>query len=400
MWTRPLNSAQVPKIEIVITLTMQYKMNVLLLLFVFFGVSLCEVGNISEDDDAALEKQVKMMNKPPVKTFVTAEGDAIDCIDIDKQPSLDHPLLKNHKVQKEPTFHVTGLGRNFSHMKSIQFRLREPCPVGTVPIPRVTKKDLIRTRAIARMPFLASSRLDAAQSSEHVICLGDSKTDDIKYGLYGRTSIYNITVAQDQFSSHNIWIQSGPPDHVSMIVAGWIGDGYRNGCYNLLCPGFVLVDSGALINTPLVGSTYGGDQRELAILVQQVNFTSNQDRTTGNWWLLIGFPPAKVGYWPKELFSNLQDGCEVTAWGGVGFAGSDGVCPPIGSGHKPDGDYRHATYFRILHRVEANGAYVLPSGDVVETLDQSNVYDLKNYRYDGSLGYWIGYGGPGGNCSG
>lgn len=29
----------------------------------------------------------------------TEEGDIIDCVDIDKQPALDHPLLKNHKVQ-------------------------------------------------------------------------------------------------------------------------------------------------------------------------------------------------------------------------------------------------------------------------------------------------------------
>ncbi|KAF8041617.1 hypothetical protein BT93_A0271 [Corymbia citriodora subsp. variegata] len=404
-------------------------MKVLLLLFVFFGVSLCEVGNISEDDDAALEKQVKMMSKPPVKTFVTAEGDTIDCIDIDKQPSLEHPLLKNHKVQKEPTFHVTSPGRNFSRMKAVQFRLREPCPVGTVPIPRVTKKDLIRARATPKIPFSASSRLDTFQHTNMntrwlglwTICdplgatmlinLGDSNTDDIKYGLYGRTSIYNVTVAQEQFSSHNVWIQSEPLDHVSMITVGWMvnpklygdsvprmftfwtGDGYRDGCYNLLCPGFVVVDGGAFFNKPLVGSTYGGDQRELAILVQQ-------DRTTRNWWLLIGFPPATVGYWPKELLPNLQDGCQITAWGGVALAGSDGICPPIGSGQKPDGDYRHATYFRILHRIDVNGTFALPSRNVMETVDQSNVYGLKNHRYEGSMGYWIGYGGPGGKCFG
>lgn len=29
----------------------------------------------------------------------TEEGDTVDCIDIDKQLSLEHPLLKNHKIQ-------------------------------------------------------------------------------------------------------------------------------------------------------------------------------------------------------------------------------------------------------------------------------------------------------------
>ncbi|KAF7850102.1 hypothetical protein BT93_L5859 [Corymbia citriodora subsp. variegata] len=338
--TWPINSARVRKKGTVLTLTVQSKMKVLPLLFVFFGVSLCEVGNISEGNNAALERQVKMMNKPPIKTFVTAEGDTIDCIDIDKQPSLEHPLLKNHKVQ--------------------------------------------------------------------VVSLVDNKIENTKYGAYGRTSIYNITVARGQFSSHNIWIQNGSIDHVSMIVAGWTvspqlygdtlshfftywtGDGYRDGCFNLLCPGFVLVDRRAIFNTPLNGSTYGGQQYELAILVQQ-------DLKTGNWWLMIGYPPAKVGYWPMEIFSNLQNGALVTAWGGTGFAGSDGVCPPIGSGHKPDGDYRHATYFRILHWIDAKGVFVQPSKDVAERVD-SDVYDLKNYHYDRDLGYWIGYGGPGGYC--
>ncbi|XP_030457433.2 uncharacterized protein LOC115678232 [Syzygium oleosum] len=262
-------------------------MKVLPLLFVFFGVCLCEVGNISEDDDAELERQVRMMNKPPVKTFVTEEGNTIDCIDIDKQPSLEHPLLKNHKVQKDPTLHFTSFDKNFSLMKPTQFGLREPCPIGTVPISRVTKKDLIRANALPMMPFLAASRRDALESNQHVVALMENKIETIKYGAYGRTSIYNITVANDQFSSHNIWIQTGPIDHVSMIVAGWTvspqlygdtlsrfftywtGNGYRDGCFNLLCPGFVLVGRGAPVNTPLHGSTYGGDQYELAILVEQ-----------------------------------------------------------------------------------------------------------------------------------
>lgn len=29
----------------------------------------------------------------------TEVGDVYDCIDILKQPSLDHPLLQNHKIQ-------------------------------------------------------------------------------------------------------------------------------------------------------------------------------------------------------------------------------------------------------------------------------------------------------------
>ncbi|XP_030457435.1 uncharacterized protein LOC115678234 [Syzygium oleosum] len=386
-------------------------MKLLPLLLVFFGVSLGEVGKISEDDDIELERQVKMMNRPPVKTFTTEEGDTIDCIDIDKQPSLQHPLLKNHKIQKEPTFQVTSFGRNLSRIKFVQFGLREPCPIGTVPILRVTKKDLIRARALPKMPSLAALRQDALQSNQHVISLVDNKIENIKYGAYGRASVYNISVASDQFSSHNIWIQTGPRDHVSMIVAGWMvspqlygdslsrffiywtGNGYRDGCYDVLCPGFVLVNRGAPIRSPLRGSTYGGDQYEVSIHIEQ-------DRETGNWWLIINYPPIKVGYWPKELFVNLQNGSLHVAWGGIGLAGSDGVCPPIGSGHKPDDDYTHATYFRTLQWVSEDQTYLPPSTEVGIWVDRSHVYDLKYHPHDRHLGYWMGYGGPGGYCRG
>lgn len=30
---------------------------------------------------------------------IKVDGDIIDCIDINRQPTLDNPLLKNHKIQ-------------------------------------------------------------------------------------------------------------------------------------------------------------------------------------------------------------------------------------------------------------------------------------------------------------
>ncbi|RVW41967.1 hypothetical protein CK203_091905 [Vitis vinifera] len=40
----------------------------------------------------------------------TEYGDIFDCVDINKQPALDHPLLKNHRVQKKPSVFLKGLG--------------------------------------------------------------------------------------------------------------------------------------------------------------------------------------------------------------------------------------------------------------------------------------------------
>ncbi|XP_018725568.2 uncharacterized protein LOC104439075 [Eucalyptus grandis] len=276
------------------------------LLLLFFSLSLCEMAYISEEDDLDLERQVRTMNKPSIKTFLTKEGDTIDCVDINKQPALDHPLLKDHKVQ--------------------------------------------------------------------VVSLRDNMIENIKYGGGGDVTVYNLTVAHDQFSAHNMWIETGPPEHVSMIAFGW------------------MVDRGIIIGNP-VGptSTYGGSQYEIVIHIQQ-------DKITGNWWLLLTYKAIKVGYWPKELFRYLRNGSLHTAWGGIGMAGSNGFCPPMGSGHRPDGTIDHATVFRQLHWVRSDGKS-LPPDKTTTWVDRSNVYDLMNHRrtilYSG---YMISFGGPGGYC--
>ncbi|XP_056161998.1 uncharacterized protein LOC115666925 [Syzygium oleosum] len=221
------------------------------LLLLVFGLSLCEMAYISEEDGLDLESQVRTMNKPSIMTFT-------------------------------------------------------------------------------------------------VVSITDYMTENIKYGGGGGTTVYNLTVAHDQFSTHNVWIETGPQDHISMIAAGWMvsprlygdnlprvftywtGDGYRNGCYDALCPGFVQVDREISPGYPIYStSTYGGAQSVLVVHIEQ-------DRNTGNWWLILTSRAIKIGYWPKELFLYLRNGSLHTAWGGVGVAGSDGVCPPMGSGHRPD----------------------------------------------------------------
>ncbi|KAF8034368.1 hypothetical protein BT93_C0616 [Corymbia citriodora subsp. variegata] len=368
------------------------KLNVELvpLLLLFFSLSLCEI----KEDDLDLERQVKTMNKPSIKTFMTKEGDTIDCVDINKQPALDHPLLKDHKVQTKPNLHVTNLRRTSSNAKSVGFGLKEPCPTGTVPIHRVTKEYLIRARSIPKIPSIAAIRQNTVSSNQHVVSLTDNMIENIKYGGGGRTTVFNLTVAHDQFSAHNMWIETGPPEHISMIVVGWmVSDGHRNGCYNVLCPGFVQVDTRLTPSDPLRrSSTYGGWQYEVALHIEQ-------DRNTGNWWLIGTDRKIKVGYWPKELFLYLRNGSLHTAWGGIGVAGSNGFCPPMGSGHRPDGIIRHATVFRRLHWVRSDGKSLPPSDKTTRWVDRSNVYGLMNHRRSiYGTGYMISFGGPGGYC--
>ncbi|XP_014489935.1 uncharacterized protein LOC106752694 [Vigna radiata var. radiata] len=60
------------------------------------------IQTILKEEDLDIERQLKFMNKISMKTINTKFGDVIDCIDIYKQPSFDHPLLKHHKLQVIP----------------------------------------------------------------------------------------------------------------------------------------------------------------------------------------------------------------------------------------------------------------------------------------------------------
>ena len=126
-----------------------------------------------------------------------------------------------------------------------------------------------------------------------------------------------------------------------------------------------------------------------------------QEVETGNWWLMLSTHRYLIGYWPKELLPILSFGATSVAWGGYASAGSLRISPPMGSGHKPDGHFNHAAYFRDMHYLTKNLAPQVPSYEgTVEFVDQSGCYGFKNYHNTGFpfWGYAFTFGGPGGHC--
>ncbi|KAK4728717.1 hypothetical protein R3W88_021705 [Solanum pinnatisectum] len=77
---------------------------VLLVLYLFLSYN----GVLSKFEDMELEKQLKILNKPSVKTIKTKYGDIYKYVDFYKQPGFDHPLLKDH------TFHPKAYSTLFS----------------------------------------------------------------------------------------------------------------------------------------------------------------------------------------------------------------------------------------------------------------------------------------------
>ncbi|XP_043703770.1 uncharacterized protein LOC122653878 [Telopea speciosissima] len=104
-----------------------------------------------EEEDVELERQLKRMNKPAVKSIKTDNGETYDCVDFYKQPAFDNPLLENHIPEMSSSVQRETPKEAFSGAEQPDLRLDGGgCPLGTVPIRRTTKEDLIRWKSYSK----------------------------------------------------------------------------------------------------------------------------------------------------------------------------------------------------------------------------------------------------------
>ncbi|KAG5592062.1 hypothetical protein H5410_042576 [Solanum commersonii] len=334
-----------------------------LLIAIMIFLNYNEVEGLSKKEDEEFEKQLKILNKPPIKTIKTEYGDIYDCVDFYQQPAFDHPLLKvkihAHHPQMKPSFSLTkrdNLESSTSNNSSGIGLKDGGCPMGTVPIRRTTKEDLIREKRVNR--FNASY----ARGIYH-FALGQT-TDDQNNMFTGASmisSIYSPKVLPNQWSASVVKLQNGG----DQIQAGWRVDPVLYGdtrarffslfkvscllpilfsiqlirnsftillitqsgttqCFNTRCPGFVIMNN----NIPL-DKVFSPTSSLNNIFVD--TFLIQKDLITGRWWLIYSKDLTKIGYWPPELFKTLKGFASRAAWGGEIFS-SGPTFPPMGSG--------------------------------------------------------------------
>ncbi|KAI3883110.1 hypothetical protein MKX03_012510 [Papaver bracteatum] len=348
------------------------------------------------------DNKLKVLNKPPVKSFQTKLGEIYDCINIYKQPAFDHPLLKNHQIQMKPNV-IQGeqIDEPISNMVSSVVRSKlEACPSKTVPIRRTTKEDLVNAKNLSK--WIKRRHYVSAQPF----------AESVYYGGRAKVSIANPSIDPDKFSTGQIWIQNGPAEELNSIEFGWVvhpqlfgdnktrvfglwtADGFKEtGCYNMLCPGFVQVHPEYSFGDDLRPGDYGGDQRFFDISV-------HRDPESGNWWFINGVDNAKIGYWPKEIFTHLAKNASVIGYGGVAGADLGEPTPPMGYGYLPTINSTYTCCMVDMKVVNDRGNYL--------GFDTSRVHldhDAKTSCYDLIFlgrhivhGIMMFFGGPGGDC--
>ncbi|XP_058070036.1 protein neprosin-like [Magnolia sinica] len=355
-----------------------------------------------------LKAQLKVLNKPAVKSIQNEHGDIFDCVDMYKQPAFDHPLLKNHTIHMRPTSYPEGMENQDPLNANLHIGLKDGgCPLGTVPIRRTKMQDLMRTKSLSdygRKNVENGAQLNSPSSHHYAI----ANLSDQVLGTRVTMNVWDPILQDDQsqFSLAQLWIVNGRSYQVNTIEAGWIvslqymlfilegsnADDYKStGCYNLLCPGFVQVSRDIPVGSTIQPtSTYDGYQKEITLQVFK-------DPNSGDWWLTFGDNNIEVGYWPKSLFTTLADSASIVQWGGEVFTFESIQSPQMGSGHFPDEGFRKSCYMKKLMFVDNTTTFkdIPDNTPLYEDLTQCyRVIDGGNLG--GDWGRHIYFGGPGG----
>ncbi|XP_065624643.1 protein neprosin [Quercus suber] len=293
---------------------------------------------LSDLEDLAMERQLKSINKLPVKS-------------IQRIPNFLREKPKTGDLSKaRPS--MIGLAKG-------------ACPSGTVPIRRTTKEDLLASK------LLLNNIHPQATSSFNGSYSAFLQMEEKYYtGIEGNITVYDPPVKEGQTYAQN--------------------DNFKqSGCINYVCPGFIQTDKSVYLGARISNiSVPNGNLFQLRISLQQdLNY---------NWWLSFG--NNVVGYYPAELLFNLNKPQGI-GWGGVAVGTPNGYIPPMESGSFPDGNPLHSSFTNIKYRNQLNETLVPQSPHYQLIIDNPKCYDLK---YDGykneELGFTFQIGGPGGSC--
>ncbi|XP_015087255.1 uncharacterized protein LOC107030501 [Solanum pennellii] len=312
-----------------------------------------------QEDNLELEKQLEVLNKPPIKTIKTKYGDIYDCVDFYKQPAFDHPLLKNHNYhpQMKPSYSMIESisTTSTSNYKLSKIRLSDKgCPVGTVPIRRITKEDLIRHKLMPPSEDVTFNNL-----LNRFAILHTEDSPDNKFGGAGvDPALYG--------------------DNLTRLFIHFT-DGKTSGC---ICPGFVLLNT----QIPIDGvfepvSQRGGN-------ISDIGLSINWDQENGNWWLFSTESNTPFGFWPREVFDNdFAYFATRVEWGGVVCSPPGILEPPMGSSFFPIENISHDAFCKNMTLLGYRGDRL--ESQLSTFLSDSHLYNVSTIP---DLMY---YGGPG-----
>ncbi|PNT64329.1 hypothetical protein BRADI_4g27638v3, partial [Brachypodium distachyon] len=128
------------------------------------------------------------------------------------------------------------------------------------------------------------------------------------------------------------------------LFAYWTRDGYETtGCFNMDCPGFIQTGTATMrLGAAIDPVSHGGSLQKVALKLLK-------DKNNGDWWVYYGFNsvPTAVGYYPRSLFTYMAEKASDVYFGAYAIADRGLLSPPLGSGARPNGGQRSASFSNL-----------------------------------------------------
>uniref|UniRef100_K3ZF08 Neprosin PEP catalytic domain-containing protein n=1 Tax=Setaria italica TaxID=4555 RepID=K3ZF08_SETIT len=297
-------------------------------------------------------------------------GDIIDCVDAYKQPSLKNRMLRDMKLQLEPTMKPPKIlhklmetGRNYSFPKQT-WRRSGSCPQGTIPIRRIPTGPGNEIANRTDPPFFSYGRPSPAVTNE-------------KFQANGKLEAYPSVLGDD---------------NPRLYIYSTNDGGGKSNCLNQEC-GFIQTSNQfALGGTFQKDSTVGGDLYFVHVALYRVTGPAV-------WWLSVNNVP--IGYFDPgmfpvpfiESFHNEMGGRVLDT-----RPGGRHTMTRMGSGMYASAGLDNSASIAFYMAINNNG------GDQVDNpinaiVTNPKCYDVKVFGRDlNRPGFDVAYGGPGGYC--
>ncbi|WMV43073.1 hypothetical protein MTR67_036458 [Solanum verrucosum] len=304
---------------------------------------------LSKLEDIEMEKQLKLLNKPAVKT-------------IEMKPTLAR--TKQNAGNSSTSSSSSRIWRN-----------GKGCPFGTVPIRRITKDDLIRQK---NMPPPEDVTFDTQLTNNNSV--------SEPTGMYG-SSGYKVAIARTKNYPDNKFSGAG------MAASIWnppVKDGQHSACRLKIQKGSDILQA---VNTevPLDKTFQRNSQRGETSWEDTMAIA--RDQAKGNWWLFMEENHIQIGFWPQRIFTELTSFATNVEWGGVVYSPPGVPEPPMGSNFFPVLDSDYDAYCRAITVTNDKGETIDPTETTtfVNNPDMYFVFDVHNFKHH----HFVLYGGPG-----
>jgi len=390
-------------------------------------------GKSKVEDEANFREMqdyvLKMYDGVVVKnSFMTADGDIVDCIPFDQQPSIrlsgipkeeitrESPAISKYDQIQKPD----SLPRQDGDAEDITLKPGNKdkyghamfCEEGFIPMKRIRLQDLVRYKSLSDFfnkygKMGSSDSPDESDPSHYYAC---ARQQVANHGGDSWLNVWNPTVASDRMTLSQQWYSGGDGTNKQTLEAGWqvypnkydtdkaclfiysTTGGYQSGtgCYNLDCAGFIQVN-----NTITLGNHFSNysstDGTQWGFNIQW-----QRDPRNGHWWMFYKGPGdyIAVGYYPHSRFGSgtLSGNAER-----ITFGGEDTGAPSakqMGSGAKSGQGWKKAAYQKKIFYINTDHVSQWANLNIDIEQPGPDCYDTDVHNIYGNWGTYLFFGGP------